>query len=178
MKLKSILCLLALAFSFSSFAEDELSSDSMTTDRFTSSYDGSKTITNTRYIVGGIASIFPGLGIGHAVQGRWMERGWMFTAGGLITSTGYLVSAFWLVSSTTLELEAGMKPALKTNKGAGGLALAFLLAYIGFKIWEAADVWMLPSDYTIVKESPFQVKPLAFYDQENMNLGLSLNYTF
>jgi len=174
MKLKSILSLLVLALSFGSLAEttgNELS-DSMTADRFTSSYSGSKTISNGRYIGGGIAAIIPGWGIGHAVQGRWMEKGWMFTAGNLVITGGLIFSGVSLFSDAA---EKGGEESLKTW---GGLTLALYLAAIGLKLWEVADAWMLPSNYTIVKESPFQIKPLAFYDQENLNLGLSLNYTF
>ena len=147
-----------------------MSSDSMAADRFTSSYDGSKSLSNGQYIGGGVASIFLGAGIGHAIQGRWMEKGWIFTVGGLVTGIGYVASStlFAVKSYETKTLD----------KGTGGVALAFLLAHLGLRVWELIDVWMLPSNYTVVKESPFQIKPLAFYDQENLNLGLSLNYTF
>ena len=41
-------------------------------------------ISQTRYIIGGILGTYPiGLGVGHAVQGRWSQMGWIFTAGEL-----------------------------------------------------------------------------------------------
>ena len=43
--------------------------------------DGKVYISQSRYITSGVASVFPGFGIGHAVQGRWLEKGWKFTAG-------------------------------------------------------------------------------------------------
>ena len=39
-----------------------------------------------RFVVGGALSVFPGFGVGHAVQGRWFkDYGWLFTAGELTT---------------------------------------------------------------------------------------------
>ena len=42
-----------------------------------------------RYIAGGVVGTTLGLGIGHAIQGRyWRDYGWAFTAGGVITFLG------------------------------------------------------------------------------------------
>lgn len=52
----------------------------------------------TKYIVGGVLGTYPiGLGIGHAIQGRYSEKGWIFTAGELgamAVSTISLVGCF------------------------------------------------------------------------------------
>jgi hypothetical protein len=36
-------------------------------------------ISNGQTIVGGVAAILVGFGIGQSIEGRWLERGWMFT---------------------------------------------------------------------------------------------------
>lgn len=41
-------------------------------------------ISTVSYVVGGVLGTYPvGLGIGHAIQGRWSQKGWIFTAGEL-----------------------------------------------------------------------------------------------
>ena len=46
---------------------------------------------------GGIAAILLGFGIGQAIEGRWLERGWMFTAvdtGALALEIGGIIETF------------------------------------------------------------------------------------
>src|SRR4051812_36567936 len=55
---------------------------------------------NGRYISGGaVGSIF-GFGIGHAIQGRYSEKGWIFAVGeaatGLVVAAGLLKCIFGL----------------------------------------------------------------------------------
>src|SRR5215211_7901978 len=38
-------------------------------------------ITPGKYVGGGITATALGWGIGHAIQGRWLDRGWIFTLG-------------------------------------------------------------------------------------------------
>src|SRR5512140_558304 len=38
-------------------------------------------ISGGRYLGGGMAAVFFGFGVGHAVQGRWLDQGWIFTFG-------------------------------------------------------------------------------------------------
>ena len=173
---------MVLTLSFSALAEttgNELSSESMTTERFASSYEESKTISNGLYIGGGVASIIPGFGIGHALQGRYWEKGWVFTVGNLVFIGGYVTFAFVLAEDLqTAALKGDNLKVMSGGKKFVGLSLAFLLGILGFKVWEIVDAWNLPSHYKVVKESPFQIKPLAFYNQDKLNLGLSLNYNF
>lgn len=80
-----------------------------------------------RYVLGGIVGTYPGLGVGHAVQGRWGTKGWIFTAG---ETTSLLVALGGLISMDSLY-------------DSDGLAIYGLgvLAYSGFHIWEIIDVW-------------------------------------
>src|SRR5262245_13896284 len=43
-------------------------------------------ISDSQRIRGGVASLFFGLGLGQAVQGRWTETGWIFTLGEGVTA--------------------------------------------------------------------------------------------
>src|SRR5215813_5168447 len=43
-------------------------------------------ITDGQKTGGGAAALFVGFGVGQAIQGRWLERGWIFTAGDLVAT--------------------------------------------------------------------------------------------
>ena len=49
-----------------------------------------KEVSETNYYLGGVLGVLPGFGIGHAVQGRWKDKGWIFTAGELTTAIGLI----------------------------------------------------------------------------------------
>ena len=55
-----------------------------------------KTIKQGRYIGGGVASLFLGFGIGHAIQGRWKEKGWIHTTTQSIAVATLVVSLIML----------------------------------------------------------------------------------
>ena len=44
---------------------------------------GATPLPAERFIAGGVTGTVLGLGIGHGVQGRWNEKGWIFLLGGL-----------------------------------------------------------------------------------------------
>jgi hypothetical protein len=91
-------------------------------------------IDTTRYVIGGILGTYPGLGIGHAVQGRYSDRGWIFTAGEI---------------GSTAVLAVGAARCLGTvyNRPCDdGLLTLGVVGLLGFKIWEIIDVWVAPID--------------------------------
>ena len=106
-----------------------------------------------------------------------MEKGWIFTVSELLAVGGYLSSAFLFVGEVVDDLETGDELSGQA-KFFGGASIAFLIALTGLRVWEIMDAWMLPSHYKIVKESPFELRPLAYYNKKNINLGLSLHYKF
>lgn len=87
-------------------------------------------IDDRQYIVGGLAASFLGLGVGHAIQGRWSERGWIFTVGEI---AAYGVFAWGYAKAW----ECGCD-------GAAGVAVAGLLAAGGLRLFEIADAWVEP----------------------------------
>ena len=97
-----------------------------------------KTISQGRYIGGGVTGLFLGFGIGQAIQGRWKERGWIHTVlqAGIIG--GFVFGgAFFLDESFSLE-----KYALYFVIGA--------FAFLGSKVWETIDTWMLPRSIKVI----------------------------
>lgn len=94
-------------------------------------------ISQTRYIVGGILATYPlGFGIGHAVQGRYSDKGWIFTAGEL-ASIAVMFAGFGDCSYSSNRYESC----------SGGLVVLGAFAFVGFRIWEAIDAWAVPPEH-------------------------------
>jgi hypothetical protein len=94
-------------------------------------------ISEQRYISGGAVGSVIGLGIGHAIQGRYSEKGWIFTA-------GELGSVVVLVAGAS-ECTVGVLEGTGCATGAG-LMLGGYLGFFGFKIWEIVDLWATPPE--------------------------------
>ena len=180
-----------LVLSFQAFSETKKDMPKLEEDRFVKSEQRDhlsqdeifKTIPQDRYFAGAAAGAFLGFGIGHAIQGRWKERGWIFTAGEIVSIAVALYfyeqgkKEVLFLSSSPLYLDSyGISTGGPFVSGSIPFVLS-LAAFMGFQIWEKIDIFLLPSHYKTVKESPFQIKPLAFYDKR-FHYGLSLNYQF
>lgn len=95
-------------------------------------------INDTKYIVGGILGTYPlGFGIGHVVQGRWSEQGWIFTAGEAASLGAALVGIAGCAGR-------GISGSDDCTDGQSFLIVGGVLGYIGFRIWEIVDVWATP----------------------------------
>ena len=179
--------ILALLYSPSAFSMEE---DNL--ERITAS--NHKSITQGKYTAGGIVSTSIGFGLGHAIQGRYMQKGWIFTAGELVSLGAFLGYTYSGISNVSISLEdfsnifegsedGDSKNKLKSEKDKLikklKISAVFLGIYLGFRIWEKIDIWMLPSDYKVVQEPALQLKPLVSLAKDSsLNLGLSLKYQF
>ena len=123
-----------------------------------------KRITQDQYIAGGLLGTLSGFGIGHAIQGRWLEKGWIFT--GLTLGLPFAVVPF------TPTRRGIKKDIIDLDK----LLLIATFAFLGLKVWEAVDVWSPPSDYKIVQETKLIISPLYSYSPQSSSYGLSLSY--
>lgn len=131
-------------------------------------------VTTTQYVVGGVLGIYPGFGLGHAVQGRYIsDNGWIFTVGEVVSLT-MMMSGF---TKCVGEAMSGNKEC-HSNTGAFGV-----LGFIGFKIWEVIDVWVAPprinKRYHELKGkniSELQLAPMI--NPENKSGGLQLSFNF
>ena len=180
MKTKILLSLLLGALSFQSFSaiEDE-AIEAEENFAMPSSEESFKTISTGQYIGGGVASLLLGWGVGHIIQGRYSKKAWIFTAGSAVAAVGSIGFLFSFRSSRSKAMESNTPAEALSMSGAGYAFLGLTLVGAGVRIWELIDVWMLPSHYKVVKKSPFEIKPLAFYDSyKNFNYGLSLKYKF
>lgn len=95
-------------------------------------------ITDGQYIGGGILAVFPGFGVGHAVQGRWSDNGWIFTVGE-IAATGLVIYG---ISQDDCFL--AIDECHDTNDDGAGEFVVGFLAYTGLRIWEIVDAWAAP----------------------------------
>lgn len=92
-------------------------------------------ISTTRYVIGGVVGTYPlGLGIGHAIQGRYSEKGWIFTVGEVGSATAFVAGLGNCASNWSSE------------NCDNGLIWIGLAGYVGFRIWEIIDVWAAPPD--------------------------------
>lgn len=87
------------------------------------------------HIGGGLAGTVVGFGLGHAIQGRFAERGWVFAASDAV-ATGMLIKYAVECANTT---------GTETCDDHGDWLAGGMLIAIGFRIWQTADVWYGPS---------------------------------
>lgn len=85
-------------------------------------------ISSMAHLGGGVASIFFGFGLGQAIQGRWSERGWLFTVG---------------ESASVVAMVVGITQSI-ANDGDPWLFIGGYIALLGFRIWGAVDAFVEP----------------------------------
>lgn len=121
--------LLIGAFLFSRAALAVAADDSMS--------DSAKLQVSTgKYITGGVLGSTVGFGIGHAVQGRYSDKGWIFTAGEAVGLTLLVAGA------NQCQKDKDNDPvADKCSSNAASQVLLGFASFVGFHIWEVVDVW-------------------------------------
>ena len=122
-------------------------------------------VSTGKYVTGGVlASVF-GFGIGHAVQGRYSDRGYIFTA---TEVAAVATMALGLGSCSKSKDSYGVETTSCSN---GGLITLGFGALLGFRIWEIVDSWVgaTPVD----KEGPH-----AFFipDPKSPAFGVAFNF--
>jgi hypothetical protein len=98
-------------------------------------------ISTGAHIGGGVAALFLGFGIGHAVQGRWGDRGWIFTLGETASIGVMIYGVTRAASCVSDELGGGC--------GSSGLGLIAggAIALTGFHLWETIDAFVAPAGH-------------------------------
>ncbi|HRO67093.1 MAG TPA: hypothetical protein PL182_05980, partial [Pseudobdellovibrionaceae bacterium] len=101
--------------------------------------------------------------IGHAVQGRYGDKGWIFTTGEV---AGLTALAIGLGSCKDETQSDGSKEKKCSQDGMIGLGFA---ALIGFHVWEIIDVW--------TGARPVEnVSMILVPDSETPRLGLAFSF--
>lgn len=93
-----------------------------------------------QYVAGGVVSAVVGFGIGHTVQGRWLERGWVFTAG---EGASLLIAFTGAVATIGCGGHSDSATGDKCDTSVGMLIGGYL-AFVGFRVWEIADAFAVP----------------------------------
>ena len=96
-------------------------------------------ISDGQYIGGGVAALFLGFGIGQGVQGRWSERGWIFTL-------GEVASVGLMIYGATRTVDCIDSTRCNHNDGVGEI-VGGALAYTGLRIWETVDAFVVPPSH-------------------------------
>lgn len=81
-------------------------------------------MSGDRHVLGVVGAVVPGLGVGHLIQGRWKERGWIFTLGEF--------AAFGFIAAASSESD------LDTNV-VGAMAIVGWGGFLGLRVWEVVD---------------------------------------
>lgn len=90
-----------------------------------------------RYVSGGAVGSVMGLGIGHAIQGRYSEKGWIFTTGELVTGMVAASGFFKCMFGSMLGAE-------KNSSCNDDAAAIGFMGLVTFRVWEIYDLWATP----------------------------------
>ena len=119
-----------------------------------------------RYVLGGVVGSYIGLGLGHAIQGRYSSRGWIYTVGE-VTSAGLIVVGIF---------PCGLGSDSSASSASSASCLTFTIGmagYIAFRAWEAVDLWVAP---LIHNRKYRQIKKKLSHDSgENISLFIYPN---
>lgn len=136
-------------------------------------------ISQGAYIGGGVVGTVLGLGIGHAIQGRYGEKGWIFTVGEIATATLFSIGATNCITETFSSLGTS------TSSCNDGLMAVGLAGLAGFRVWELVDVWAAPASHNeevrrLQQRRADAERSYAFYIAPNRNrdwtAGLRLRF--
>lgn len=93
--------------------------------------------TPMEYLGGGVLAWAPGFGVGHAVQGRWADKGWIFTVGQIFSAV------FIMIEVENFECDDPKKSNFECYLSEADNKFAFgAVSFSFFKIWEIWDAWV------------------------------------
>jgi hypothetical protein len=98
-------------------------------------------IPSGEHLGGSLLGAVVGFGIGQAIQGRWVERGWLFTLG----EGAAMVALAWGGTRIATHCPAG--EASGCGDRGVGLAMGGGLALAGLRIWSTLDALIVPTLY-------------------------------
>jgi len=84
---------------------------------------------------GGLLGSFLGLGLGHAAQGRFREKGWIFLVGEAVGSYVFM----WSLINCVDDIDND------SDHCNGGMLATSIIAVAVLRIWEIVDLWTVPA---------------------------------
>jgi len=115
-------------------------------------------LTETRYIMSRFTGTFIGFGLGHLIQGRWLNTGWIYTIGNLLTYP--VVTWIWPLYGRGKNYRAGV---------------ASWAVVHGIEVW---DVWSHDTPDLSDTDDSASIRPLSFWGADNRYYGLLLSWKF
>lgn len=103
-------------------------------------------ISSGQHVGGALAAWSVGFGLGHAIQGRWGEKGWVFTVGESL-SLGLVVYALQSENPDCLDIEGGNYYCEPRRPRSVEVALGAGIAFIGLRAWEIVDSLAGPAEH-------------------------------
>jgi uncharacterized protein YcfJ len=91
-----------------------------------------------RYVTGGVIGSVVGLGIGHGIQGRYADMGWIFTVTEAVALT---VMAAGVARCVNDDNNNNNVVDDKCSNAAKNEVVLGYLGFLGFHVWEIVDVW-------------------------------------
>lgn len=132
-------------------------------------------ISDGAHIGGGFAALFLGFGIGQAVQGRWSDKGWIFTVGDLGSLTMMIYGMTNMLTACAVDDDPYTDSCDNDGNGAGFLVIG-ALAYTGFRIWETVDAFAAPGAYNArYRDLQFRVRGYAAPPQWGLYMAPSMD---
>jgi hypothetical protein len=94
-----------------------------------------------RSVGGTLTGMVVGFGSGHAIQGRYKEKGWIFTLGEGVAIGGMIASASQCETTQANTQVGGTAIQTQVNRECGGaLPLVSLLGFVGMRLWQVIDL--------------------------------------
>ena len=129
-------------------------------------------LSSGRYVLGGVLGTAIGLGIGHAVQGRWQKGyGWFFTIAALVTAAGGMFPMCRIAQEKDIYAPAYQACVHKNNRTKRPWQVAFWV----IRGLEAVSVWWLPAHLTFATD---QVSSSVMPILDKKHTGLQLVVSF
>lgn len=118
-------------------------------------------VSTGRYITGGVLGSAIGLGLGHAVHGRYLDNGYLFTLGELFLPF-VIGPAIYKMRTTKTQRE-------KCTDFCGFTDGFYI--FVGLRVWETIDLWVGAKPV-----SNDGLKPVLYFENKEPKLGFVLNF--
>lgn len=95
-------------------------------------------VSDVRSVTGGVTGLIIGFGTGHLIEGRWRERGWLFTLGDGVLDTLALGSL--MIDADCAE------GGCRSQKALADFTYGAVIAALGLRLWETYDAVAVPRE--------------------------------